>query len=335
MIKDYDYIAFDAQYILHRNFEALKSRTKIQELVRLEDGEGDTNIMEVIYTYNFNANDLVKQFFWTICKFVREVKTCDKVILLWDRSPYHKQSLLPDFKGSRTYTSQETLDEWDVENDPAGYLQEKETHRINMVKGEAKYWIINNLNQILPSVIHDGYEADDLAYILSTLGTKRGAVCSADSDWMYWISPDMHYLNFNKKEAWTYEMVDEYCDGNAKALGITNFEMKKYMDSLMCSHNDLKPTTKVKWSGFKELVQEIMSGDFSRVDDVERFELNMKSFEIESYPDYEVVVEKLKSALDCDLVEVEYQDLQTKGFSVTKKYYQGFLSILDPWQNGY
>jgi hypothetical protein len=128
MDKDYNYIAFDAQYFLQRNFEALKSRTAMPTVEVLTEAEGDSTTGYVINAFNFDAQDLVKQFFWTIVKLIRDSYSCNKIILLWDKSPYHKMKILGDYKGSRNHHGQEVLDEWDIDKDPEGYLQLWSSH---------------------------------------------------------------------------------------------------------------------------------------------------------------------------------------------------------------
>lgn len=334
--KDFNYIAFDAQYILHRNFEALKSRTRMDMVASLTEDEGDSTVGYVISKYDFSAHDLVKQFFWSIVKMTRDSFSCNKILLLWDKSPYHKQTLLPDYKGTRHYTSQEKLDEWDILEDPEGYLQEKENHRADRLKSEAKYWIIDFLDEFgMVSVMHRGYEADDLAYIFSHLpeildSELPSAICSADNDWYYWISPNTKWISFNAKQAWGYQDAIDECEGMSEKLGMTVFQLKQWMDSTFFSHNDLQRTTDLGWPDFERLYTEVNEGNYENITDKERLHLNLKSFEIWDYPDYEEVVKKLRTALTSgkkgDLEK--YEELTKLGFSVSKNYVSRFLDLI-------
>lgn len=336
-MKKYNIIAFDAQYFLFRNFAALKSRTAMDWVANLSEGEGNTSIGHLIKRYEFDRDDLVKQFFWTIAKLVRDHFSCNKIILLWDTGPYHKTILLDDYKGDRVHHSDELLDDWDIDSDPVGYLQEKEEVRIEHVKHQAISWIVDNLGSIgLPSVKYSGYEADDLAYILGQVysSDQKNAICSVDSDWMYWITENTDFINFNKKEVWTYQDVIDECEGYPTDLGIDLFETKCFMDSLFYSHNGLQPTTNYGWRDFKTLVTEIKSGDFSKITDLKRYELNMKSFDIMNYPEIETVksilvdlAEKPKIIVDMDSPEVN--KLYSNGFQVSRGYLSKFLNNMN------
>lgn len=339
MDKDYKYIAFDAQYFLHRNFAALKSRTAYDMASYLTKEEGDPTIGHIITKYEFTDMDLVKQFFWTIAKFIREQYTCSKIILLWDKPPYHKTKILPDYKGSRIHHCQELLDEWDIEKDPIGYLQEKEEYRVEKIKSSAKYYIINKLKDYgMISVIEDGYEADDLAWIFSHLdeienSDQKSAICSVDSDWHYWISKNVDYLHFNNGEVWTYDDVENDCDRLPEKLGLSIFEAKKYMDSLFYSHNDLKQVTNCGWSDFERLVTEIRNGDYHEILDKDTYDKNMKSFEIDGYPEYDKAVIDLTNSLHNGIlmgVDDFCKEAARSGLNVSRSYYKDkFYSYLD------
>lgn len=337
-MKDYEYIVFDAQYILVRNFSALMSRTKIPEIRYLKPTEGNASIGHVIDNWDFTVNSLVKQFFWSIVKVIRDNYSCNKVILLWDSAPYHRSSILSDFKGDRIHHSAELLEEWDIENDPQGYLQEQARIEVEKKKLAAKFWIINNLQDFgMYSVIQPGYEADDLAYMFTHLDifqdkcNLKSAICSADSDWMYWISNNFDFINFNKMEPWTVDDVIGECSGYPTELGMDLFETKCYSDSLFLSHNGLQRTTNRTWSSFKDIVTHIKNGDYSDLTDVERFKLNMKSFEIWNFPGYDEALSELRAALNKGKLNgVSYDTLSSRGFEVSRSYCETYQSLLNP-----
>lgn len=333
--KDYKCIAFDAQYFLFRNNAALQSRTCIPTVATLNDDEGDSSIGYIINKYDYTYQALVKQFFWTIGKFIRDKFSTDKILLLWDEPPYHKSKILPDFKGSRIHHCQETLDNWDVENDPQGYLQEKEDYRCHLIMQQAKYWIINNLSKLgFNSVIVPGFEADDLAYVFSNVWSEntlndKSAICSADSDWMYWIGERTDFLSFNKAEVWTEEDVDKDWGGMITDMGISVFELKKWADSTFYSHNDLQRTSNINWKQLPKLYSEVKSGDYSLINDVERFKLNMQSFEIEKYPNFKDAVNMIFHAFERDGNECinnwdAVHALRKDGFQVSDNYIENF-----------
>lgn len=330
--KFYEYIAFDAQYFLYRNFAALKSRTAFNIVDKLPNNDDNTGDGYIIIKYNFDWQDLVKQFFWTIVKLFRDGYPVDKIILLWDKGPYYKSTILIDYKCNRVHYCQEYLDEYDIEHDPQGYLQAREEYRVYLLLLQAKSWIINNLgNYGMNSVIYTGYEADDLAYIFSSIyNTKdrKSAICSADSDWGFWISKSVDYINFNNKEYNTYEdTIDKWEYPNQ--LNISLFEMKSYIDSLFGSHNDLQMTSDIGWPEFIETVNQIKSGDYSKVSDVERFKLNLKSFDILHYSDIDIVKSKINEAMTSGkLLNSLYQLFNREGINVSKSYCDNYLSLL-------
>jgi len=339
---DYNIIAFDAQYFLVKNFSALKSRSYHEEVRFLDPSEGDNSIGHIICIYDFDYQDLVKQFFWTIAKEIREWFTCHKVLLLWDYPKYHKTELLPDYKSNRVHICKEALDDINAESDPEAYLQMKEDIRIEDIKNQAKWWIINNLNSFgMISVIHKGYEADDLACIFSrdTFGSMgpvgKNAICSIDNDWLYWITEDVDFIKAPKNssgdyEVWTYQDAVDECEGMTDKLGIDIFTLKMYMDSTFYSHNDLMKTSTLGWKDFEQLYNEIQNKDYSHITDVDRLNKNLKSFEIWNYPDFELVCLEVSTAIAKGKLGtiITYADLKSKGFKVSQKYAENYLTTL-------
>lgn len=340
IIKDYDCIAFDAQYFLFRNNAALQSRTCMPTATALDDCEGDSSIGYVINKYDYTYQSLVKQFFWTIGKFIRDKYTTNKVILLWDEPPYHKTKLLPDFKSSRIHHCQATLDNWDIEHDPEGYLQEKENYRCHLIMQQAKYWIINNLSKLgINSVIIPGFEADDLAYVFSNVWKDnqiglRSAICSADSDWMYWIGDNTDFISFNKAEVWNRDDINKDWDGMLDKLNISPFELKKWADSTFYSHNDLQRTSSIRWTELPRLYSEVNNGNYDLINDIERFKLNMRSFDIDDYPNYADAVTRLTEVISMDSDNLikdkwsEYENLKKDGFQISSSYLDTFWTNL-------
>lgn len=339
---DYNIIAFDAQYFLVRNFSSLKSRSYHDEVKFLDSTIGDSSEGHVISVYDFDYQDLVKQFFWTIAKVIRENYSCHKVLLFWDYPKYYKTDILSDYKGTRPRIWEGALDEIDPTVDPDKYLQMKEDIRIEEVKNQAKWWIINNLKNLgMTSIAHKGYEADDLACIFSRDPWQlegpcgKSAICSIDNDWLYWITPDVDFLRFPTRsggdfEVWTYQDAIDECEGMTGKLGIDIFTLKQYMDSTFFSHNDLKHTSTLGWADFEQLYNEIQNKDYSHITDVDRLEKNLKTFEIWNYPEYDQVVDEVHDAiLFGKLGDItDYIDLKSKGFKVSQKYIENYFPTL-------
>jgi hypothetical protein len=334
----YKIIAFDAQYFLHRNFEALKSRTAMSwadTFIKSEDGRKG-NVSYLITKFEFDEHDLVRQFFWTIAKTVREKFKTHRIILLWDYPPYHKLKWIPDYKGSRVHHSQDLLDEWDIDKDPQGYLQEKEYVRLEKIKNKAKWWIIDNLKYAgMPSLIFKGYEADDLAYLFSNKVNIEDhcGICSCDSDWMSWISNKVDWLSFNKAEVWTLQDVYDDWDNVCNDLGITLYEAKAYFDSTQGGHNDLgNCECELGWGEFRQLVTELKNNDYSHIKYKDIFINNMNTFNIDKYPDYDNVLDEISSCVsNHDIISDDiFKKLQNRGFKVSEKYFKNnYLPYID------
>jgi hypothetical protein len=96
ILDSYKYLVFDAQYFLTRNFKAL-NRTCEELPVLDENGnkvlsEDGTEI--TFESMTATSDTLVKSFFQSIVKFVRDTASCRKIVLLFDRWPYHKDQIV-------------------------------------------------------------------------------------------------------------------------------------------------------------------------------------------------------------------------------------------------
>lgn len=313
-----------------KHFSAYKSRSETEMNMVInypESVEGSYKVPG----YTFDSKDIVQSLVWSFAKIAREHVDCDRCILLWDKSPYFKERILPDFKGHRRRITQEDLELFDVESDPIGYLNLREQLRVEGVKNEAKYWSINNLYKIgFPSIIRGGYEADDLAYLFSEEvknDDRKCIICSVDSDWKFWINKNVDLYNPVKRKFITYENVWDELGDKVKNLGISLFDVKCYLDSLYNSHNNLKSTTKCRWKDFSKVVSNILNGDYSLIDDMETFEKNMKSFNIASYPgvdDVKSIIRTMidRSPLDNETLISNFDSLKKDGLRITKRYYE-------------
>jgi len=337
--KEFEYLAFDAQYILYRNFAALQGRTRYQCSAVLDDDEGDSTICHIINKYEFSMQALVKQFFWSIGKLIRDDYGVHKILLFWDTPPYIKCKWLPDYKGSRIHWCKEYLDEFDPEVEPQEYLQAKEDLRVHEIFNEAKAWIQLNLRWLgMVSVWYPGYEADDLAYIFSQLmldvdTNMKSAICSADSDWSYWISDKVEWINFNTREHWSYQDICEQNDNWTEKLGLTLFELKTWLDSLMGSHNDIQYTSAVYSRNELDIIyNEVKKGIYDNITDKDLLERNLKSFSIMDYPDIDKVKLKILGSLKagCLWDESCMNKMRRDGFLVSDNYIDTYYEQLSP-----
>lgn len=338
-MEHYKYVIFDAQWFLTRNFK-LNCKFYRTEPYLHPDGS-DSGLK--IKIPKFTELDLAKSFFWSIAKFCNEVASAEKVILLWDKYPYHKLSYLSSYKGDRHYASEDDLKKLDPEKDLKKILETKFDIECLEIKQKAKYWIINHFDQLgMKSYIRTGYEADDfaclLSWYLSNQGTgERSAIVSSDSDWGYLTSPNVDKISpaIGRKPVTIKrysQFIDKYGD-LMKTHNISLYNVKGIIDSAWGSHNALKQTLKeTKGIDIQDVVHDVMLGKFNLIKDVDLFKRQFESFNITKYPDYEKTLQsfyyldKSGKILSSD----DYFDfVVNSGFGVSMQYYHNFTKKLN------
>jgi hydrogenase maturation factor len=332
-MKDYKYLVFDGQYFLVRNFKALIPR--FNSKVELKD---DKDGKQQYYNSTLMmSDDVVKSFFYSIVKVIRDIASCRKIILCFDSAPYHKSLFLDDYKGSRYYVTEDDLLKIDREKDPLNYINIKEDIRLNEIKKEAKNFIIENFNKLgMYVLIHKGYEADDLAYLTAQHvenDNERSCLVSIDEDWSYLINKNVDWLKTNTQSIFNYEKILDRNRNYLPDMGISLFQYKAYWDSLFGSHNDLVETIKKGENiDLKEVIKNCLNEDYSNINDIDKFKAQLKSFNINDYPEYDQVMEKIKlietegSIMSID--EYDYFKLMNN-FKVRTEYYSNYVKEID------
>jgi len=169
------------------------------------------------------SGPLTKSFILSVWK-IQKQHMADKVILCWDKKPYHKEGEIEEYKGDRVYASDDDVkalnEKAELELDPIKKKEiEDEAWRTNRsiesykARGETKYSLINSGSGFgMQSVIKKGYEADDLAYLIAhhvhTSETIYDSVilASIDGDWIGFVNPITEYHRTNKaKDVHLYE----------------------------------------------------------------------------------------------------------------------------------
>ena len=315
-MSKYKYAIFDAQYILTRNFKAMQN----QEY--------------------FSQETLARSFFWSIAKYIREMVDAEKVVCLWDKWPYHSTTLLGDeYKGDRYYASEEELEGLDPVKDKEEIERIENELRINKIKQGAKYWIINAFNDLgILSFIKSGYEADNFAYVIAQHlkdDDKKSIIISRDSDWKYLISKNVDYAHDKTGETWTLEdMEKEIPEG----LDISLYLYKSVIDSLYGSHNNIQRTLKEELpsnASQVDIIRSALNGEmkyFNSDEDLKQFQLNLSTFTVENYPEYENV-KKMMYYLDKSgriMSTDEFNQFRLmNNFQVSDSYYRTFSSLLN------
>jgi len=305
----YKYALIDAQYILTRNFHQAKKNP------------------------NFSQQELVKSFFYSIVKLVREDLKCDKVVLLWDKYPYHKSTMLEDFKGDRVYHDEKDLEKPDLTDEERARIAE--SIRLNKIKGAAKYFILTNLGNFgMPSFMKKGYEADDLAYLFSKnyKEEKKSVIVSADSDWTSMTSDKVDHYMTKRKVFYTYQ----YGIEKTSADNVTDlYELMTIHASLFGSHNNLTQTlTKegMKLS-YAEKIRRAQSGEFEGlINNVDLFKRQVKSFSVMDYPESDKA-KNMFYFIDKNGIlgsQSAFDDWSfNNGLFINSQYYKTFIKDLD------
>ena len=270
----YKYCFVDTQIYLTTAFHAIKPHVPIDQL----------------------ASSLVKSFLGSMMNLQNELDF-EKLILLHDTYPYFKTRFLSDYKGDRTYVTQEMVDSMEEGED-----KDKAQLEADALKQRAlAKRIIQSLGEIgIPSIYQRGFEADDLAYICSKFCSNNGfssILCSWDTDWMYWCTENSDWYS-KKRGLLTYsDIMVEYKDTIPKELSL--FEYKRYYDSFYGSHNHLHNTVNDDWydETFKSFYSEFKKKGYSTelFSDPKLSQMQYESLALEEYPDYIKVLEQLES----------------------------------------
>ena len=293
----YDYLVVDAQLILTRNFHRVRS------------------------SGHLTKGGLVKSFLQSIVKLCREVPT-NNVLTVWDRSPYHRHTMMEDYKSDRKYYTPD-----DITDD----LPQEEKDRIAKeiadfkLRNDVKYYLVNQSHQLgMPSILHQGYEADDLAYI--SVRNLPGKVCiaSSDSDWKYLLVEGSDHYNLKNKITSFYDMQEESGE-------VDLFLYKSILDSLYGSHNFLKDVSNLK-IGVPEVIRFMQSDDYSFTSDKELFLRQLKSFDVKNFPDFQYVCDKVKNQkvnFDKVMTDSEFSQFTIDNhISITTKYFSDHINRL-------
>lgn len=313
----YKYGIIDATVILVRNYKAFS------------------------HSDYFNEGALVKSFIQSYFKLL-DTYEVGRSILVWDQKPYHKSKILKaelgkdHFKSGRDHVSEDKVAK-EVDPIKKSKLQ-KELDNVKIM-GKAKLYLLQNLHKIgVSSINRIGWEADDLAYIYADLLKNEDgkvALFSNDSDYDYYLTPNSDYINlrFNKKV--TYE------DAVKKRAieGLSLMESKMWRESMRGSHNSLKALLKDGETRPVRILKNLYeSGDTSFLTSPEIFKAQLKTFDIESYPEYSEVVELFKKKLataKIGTVDDFKSILAPLKINIDTKHYKNYLNNINSelWTN--
>jgi hypothetical protein len=309
----YDIMVIDAQWLLTRNYHAIKHSY---------EGELDENAYKVI------ASSVIQ----SIVKLIEELPS-RKVILVFDTYPYYKSTMLNDeFKDSRIYVTDEDVEE---ETDPEKKA-ELAIEAFNLKqRGKAKMLLKQLSEYGLPSFFKSGYEADDLVYIIASKIKEldlNGVIISIDSDWNYWINENVDWYS-PKRGTTTYKDTIDYLQ---MPEGLSLFEYKRLYDSFYGSHNDYRQTVKdelyeYSFNDFYKMF--IESKDRNELfSDYEKFLAQYDALGITEYPEFNKVQSMMYYIDKSGSIpsQGQWEMFSTKnGLTVNASYFNRLLKYLD------
>lgn len=306
------------------------------------------------------VGDIVRSIIQTIGKLGRDYDiTADKYILLndtWSKihGGYFRTYLLKgSYKTTRHHTTKEELEE--LKNNPLASAKEiakaEESLEIDFLKREAKKIILSELgNYGIPCVSVAGWEFDDLIRLSSVLldsepTGKSSVVITKDSDLLYSLTPRLDYFKIPSggsiPQIINYSQVWYSVPEKIRESGLSLYDYKSYVDSLGSGHNDMTRTKKFRGNTDKIILQ-ILSGDYSGVENKELFETQLKTFRIQDFPNFDEAQAKLIEAftksgkikdyeefkLFCDSYKLN-TDYETPGKYISERYYNEIINNLD------
>lgn len=279
--KDYEIIFVDAQIILHRNWCMI--RRYCSDMI--QNPEEPWEVLCHPTVWNYLLTRIITTVFQSFRKIMRAYSS-NKIILLWDRSPYYNALKIKEISTEDTYKADR-----EYEYDPIG-------EKMFQLRQAAKYYIINNYNKFgLLSYIHKGYEADYLGRICATLAPSKSALASHDSDWNYYMTPNCcELINTQKYTLRTFDQVKEEC------LGADPWTWNVYHSSFYGSHNNLLNVVSKEYyrDEFEDTLKRYQDGtDLDRVfTDFKLLTAQIESWNYKAFPEYDIVESELRELIE-------------------------------------
>lgn len=157
----------------------------------------------------------------------------------------------------------------------------------------------------MPSLIQQGFEADDIAFI--GCRSLKGKICiaSSDSDWKYLLIENCDHYNLKNKVT-SYEEISTEC-------GMDPYLWKSITDSLYGSHNFLQNVSNIA-IGVPEVLNYLSIDNYDFTSDKDRFLSQLKSFDVKSFSGYEYLYNKV-SNMSTDFTKV-FSDSEFSQFTI-------------------
>ena len=330
-MNKYKFVFVDFQFILTRNCWVV-SRGK-------EPGE-------------YTPGEVMRMTIWTINKLARDYGiTADKIILIYDKwdkqlGGYYTTHILGgEYKDSRKYMTEELYQE--IKNNPNTtpeelHQAEKELYQ-NQVKYKSKWGMIAGFkNFAMPCIGLEGWEADNFAWLASCLlygkYDKPSILVTKDSDWQYLTNPQLSMLRLQSGGAdpihITYEEMYYQIPESIRNRGVGLYQYKSLVDSIEGSHNDMRRTRR-SYADPERTILEVLDGDYSNIEDYDRFKKQLDSFDISKYPRFEEAKRLVTDVFPTCGKLGDLQEFHTfcdkHGIEgISDRYFTEFISRFDP-----
>lgn len=275
--KDYDFIFLDAQIILTRNHSMVSS--KIDSL--LLDDEGNVN--HQFWVFNEIVRQSVASFWFSVRKLLKAYST-NRLVFLWDKSPYYKSQIIEDIYNQDTYKVDRV------------YENTERSWTLFLARQAARKHIMNFGPKFgMNSVLRRGYEADDLAFLAARMFPKyKVGLASHDSDWPFYLTPNAEIINTMSFKLTYY---DEFRE---RLMGMDPYQYVIHSHSFYGSHNNLLQTVSDQYykQSFEETYRMFVEGkDYEHLfSDWKLFVAQMQSWNIFGFPEIDEVWKQLWEA---------------------------------------
>jgi len=305
----YRYLIIDGQYLLTRNFKLLTSRYD-----------------------NVTPGGILTTTYQSVARLRRDFVDFEIPLFIFDKGPYYKSTLVDGYKGSRYYCTEADLE---------GVTDEKEIERINQeialnkLKEDTKKLILDIFPKLgIPCIMYQGWEADDLAYLITKLSNTNSCLCSSDSDWTYLSNEHVDLMTF-KSDFYIYS--EQVANINKDLLcKIGGYQMyKAYIDSLYGSHNDLTQSVRDdhKRDKLDDLINKLSDSVTDELVNSKLFSAQLSTFRFNEFPSYNEVVTYINNTLNSlkyDKLNFEQfiEVVKNNNIRVTYNYYSDFIDNL-------
>lgn len=287
----YSYAFIDGSFLLTRNLYVATKDKKPEEM---------------------SPGEVIRITIQTINKLYRDYNVgADKVLMIFDEwsrdlapnAGYIRSYMIKDYvqyKGSRKFITEKTIEDMKADPNTKPEDLEKAIHELaaNKIKFQTKKIMREELKNIgIPYFSWPGYEFDDIATLasfgLNGKTEKPNVIITKDSDLMYSLCPGCDQFLLPTKgsepEIVTYNDMYYKIPEVLRNNGLGLYMYHAYCDSLgITGHNDNLKTIKPGHDGTQAILN-IMSGNYSDVDNLDAFKAQFKSFDLSCFPQVDQV----------------------------------------------